>query len=433
MIRILTSQVKSKVGEEVKLQGNLHKVRKLGGLTFGVVRDRGGIIQIITEDKDSVLARLKRESIIEVIGIVKEQEKAPNGFEIVISNIEVISEVNEDLPFEIDKNEINANIDTLLNHRGISLRNLKNKAIFKVQASILKAYRDFLTEKGFTEVNTSKIVANATEGGSEVFEIKYFDRKAYLAQSPQFYKQMTMGVFERVFETNFVYRAEPHNTSRHINEYLSLDAEFGYIDSFYDIINLENEMLVYIIDYVRKINKEDLKFFDADLPKVPSDNKMPIIKFRDAQKILEENYNQDCKGLVDLEPEHEKLLCAYVLEKFGSDFVFITHYPTVKRPMYTMPDSEDPEHTCSFDLLCRGLEVTTGGQRIHNYEMLCSNIEKWGNKVSDFEDYLEPFKYGMPKHGGWGMGLERITGRFLGLSNVKESTILPRDVDRLNP
>lgn len=432
MERILASEAKNLVGQEVLLQGSLHKVRDLGGLCFGILRDRSGIIQITTEDKDSYLQKLKRESIIEVIGTVKNQEKAPDGVEVVITKLNIINEVKEDLPFEIDKNEINANLDTILNYRCVSLRNLRNRSIFKVEAVLLKSFREFFEKNGFTEINTSKIIGAATEGGTEVFKIKYFDRDAYLAQSPQFYKQMMLGTFERVYETNFVYRAEPHNTSRHLNEYISMDIEMGYINSVEDIMNIEQKYLGYAIKSIENECKQDLERLEISLPTIPESG-IPRIKFEDAQKILDEKYGQHCFGENDFEPEQEKLLGKYAKEELGSDFIFITQYKTVKRPMYTMVDPENPELTFGFDLLFKGLEITSGAQREHRYEELLKNIARKGLNEKDFEDYLNAFKYGLPPHGGFAIGLERLTAQFLNISNVRETTILPRDVDRLTP
>ena len=432
MERIFTNELKNKIGEKVFLKGSLHKVRDLGGLCFGVLRDKNGIVQITTEDKDSILPKLKRESIIEVSGEVKICEKAANGIEIYLDYIKCLVEVKEDLPFEIDKNDINASLDTILNFRSISLRNLKNRSIFKIQHTILKAFREYFTKEGFTEMNSSKLLGSATEGGANVFKVKYFDKEAYLAQSPQFYKQMMVGVFERVFETNFVYRAEEHNTSRHLNEYMSLDIELGYIDSVVDVMKAEEGFFKYAINLLKTECSEDFERLNTELPIIP-DTGIPMIKFADAQKLLDEKYGQKCFGEPDLEPEHEKLLGEYAKKELGSDFIFITHYPTVKRPMYTMIDSENTEFTCSFDLLFKGLEITSGAQREHRYEELKKNMERKGLNPADFEDYLSAFKFGLPPHGGFGIGLERVTAQCLGVSNVRETTLLPRDLDRLTP
>lgn len=432
MERIFTNELKDKVGQKVLIKGQLHKVRDLGGLCFGVLRDKNGIVQITTEDKDSILPKLKRESVIEVIGEVKTCEKATNGLEVYIEDIKCLVEVKEDLPFEIDKNEIKANLDTILNFRSVSLRNLKNRSIFKIQATLIKAFREYFIDNSFTEINTSKLLGAATEGGANVFKVKYFNKDAFLAQSPQFYKQMMVGIFERVFETNFVYRAEEHNTSRHLNEYMSLDMEMGFIDSFVDIMKTEEGFLKHAISLLKSECAEDFERLEARFPIIP-DSGIPMIKFSDAQKILDEKYGQHCFGESDLEPEHEKLLGEYAKSEFNSDFIFITHYPTVKRPMYTMIDSENPEFTYSFDLLFKGLEITSGAQREHRYEELIKNMINKGLDPKDFEDYLSSFKYGLPPHGGFGIGLERLTAQCLDITNVRETTLLPRDLDRLTP
>ncbi len=432
MERAFTNSLKNKVGEKVLIKGHLHKVRDLGGLCFGVLRDKTGIVQITTEDKDSILPKLKRESIIEVIGEVKTCEKATNGLEVYIDEIKCLNEVKEDLPFEIDKNEIKANLDTILNYRSISLRNLKNRSIFKIQATLIKAFREYFINEGFTEINTSKLLGAATEGGANVFKVKYFDKDAFLAQSPQFYKQMMVGVFEKVFETNFVYRAEEHNTSRHLNEYMSLDMEMGFIDSFVDVMKAEEGFLKYAIKLLKEECAEDFERLEATYPVIPESG-IPMIKFSDAQKILDEKYGQHCFGEPDLEPEHEKLLGEYAKFEFGSDFIFVTHYPTKKRPMYTMIDPENPEFTYSFDLLFKGLEITSGAQREHRYEELIQNMKNKGLNPADFEDYLMAFRFGLPPHGGFGIGLERLTAQCLDILNVRETTLLPRDLDRLTP
>lgn len=432
MERIFTSELKNKIGEKVLLKGSLHKVRDLGGLCFGVLRDKDGIVQITTEDKNSVLPKLKRESIIEVTGEVKLCEKAPSGIEIYLDDVKCLVEVAEDLPFEIDKGEINASLDHILNFRAVSLRNLRNRSIFKIQHTILKAFREYFIREGYTEMNSSKLLGAATEGGANVFKVKYFDREAYLAQSPQFYKQMMVGVFERVFETNFVYRAEEHNTSRHLNEYMSLDIELGFINSVVDVMKAEEGFFRYAIELLKKDCAEDFERLKAEFPVIPESG-IPMIKFADAQKLLDEKYGQKCFGEPDLEPEHEKLLGEHARKELGSDFIFITHYPTVKRPMYTMVDTENPEFTCSFDLLFKGLEITSGAQREHRYEELKKNMERKGLNPSEFEDYLSAFKFGLPPHGGFGIGLERVTAQCLNINNVRETTLLPRDLDRLTP
>ena len=272
-------------------------------------------------------------------------------------------------------------------------------------------------------------MSEGAEGGTELFKIKYFEKTAYLAQSPQFYKQMMVGAgFERVFEVAHVYRAEEHNTSRHLNEYVSMDLEFGFIENEYDIMDLEEELIKYILNSVEGKGIKYLELLKAKLPKIHED--IPKIELKEAIKIIENKYNK--KGLEgDLDPEAEKLICKYAREELGCDFIFITNYPRKKRPMYTMPLGE--EGTRSFDLLFRGVEITSGGQRIHNYNMLISSMKEKGLNPNDYEGYIEIFKYGMPKHGGLGIGLERLTVQLLNLSNIREASLIPRDRTRITP
>lgn len=431
MERILTNEVRGKIGERVLIKGSLHKVRDLGGVCFGVVRDRSGLMQIVTEDINSELTRLKKESIIEVEGLVVENQEAPGGLEVKIEKIQVLVEVKEDLPLEIDKLMIKSHLDKILDHRPISLRNLRNRSIFRIQAVILKAFRDYFSGEGFTEINSSKIIGAATEGGANVFEIDYFEQKAFLAQSPQFYKQIMIGSFERVFETNFVYRAEPSNTSRHITEYMSLDMEMGYIDSVLDVVEAEIGFLRKTMEYLKEFCADDLKLLEIDLPVLSE--KIPVIKFAEVLAILAKNYGRKDEGGIDLDAQDEKNLGDWAKKEHKSDFVFVTYYPTVNRPFYTMVSEENREESCSFDLLFKGLEITSGAQREHRYEKLIENMLAKGLKPEQFDDYLMAFKYGLPPHGGLGIGLERLTAQLLNLENVREATLLPRDMGRVRP
>jgi nondiscriminating aspartyl-tRNA synthetase len=434
MKRTLSSQVAKNVGKEVLVEGWIHKIRKLGGINFLVIRDREGLVQAIVEGEESLekLKDLTTETVVKLTGKVVKEDRAPGGAEIHVSEVTILAPVKEDLPVEINKKELNVNLDTLFDWRPITLRAPKQRAIFKVQAEILSAWRDFFKEHEFTEINTPKIVeAGAETGGAEMFEVKYFKRKAFLAQSPQLYKQIMVGAFERVFETAYAYRAEPHSTSRHINEYLSLDVEMGFIDSWTDLIDLHQEQVKYILERLKKNAAEEFELLGATIPEYV---KIPTLKLREAQEILEKEYGE--KGIVgepDLEPKHEKQICEYSKKKWGSEFIFISHYPSKKRPFYTMDDPESPEETLSFDLLFRGLEVTTGSQRLHRYEDYLAKMKKRGMSTEGFEDYLNVFKYGMPPHGGFCQGLERLTARFLELDNVKEASLFPRDMNRIKP
>lgn len=434
MKRTLTGEINKEIGKEVTLCGWIHKLRKLGGISFIVLRDRRGLAQAVIDGskENEKLSELTTESVVKITGKVVKEERAPHGAELHNCKIEVISPVKEDIPFSINKKELNINLDTLLDNRPITLRNPKQKAIFKVQAEIVDEFRRFLSSNQFTEINSPSIVSSGLEtGGAEMFEVKYFKQKAFLSQSPQMYKQILVGVYERVFETAYMYRAEKHSTSRHLNEYMSLDLEMGFIDSFEDIMNLEEEFLVSLIKRLERNCKEEFEMLNAGLPKIP--NKIPRIKLSEAQQILEKEYKEKCAGAPDLDPKQERLISEYATKKFGSEFVFITHYPSKKRPFYTYDDPDSPKETLSFDLMFRGQEITTGGQRLHIYEDYLRKMKDRGMDPKNFEDYLSVFKYGMPPHGGLAIGLERLTARLLNLDNIREASLFPRDINRLRP
>jgi nondiscriminating aspartyl-tRNA synthetase len=429
MNRILVNELKSELGKIVKVQGWVHRVRKLGKLAFIILRDRSGLVQCVVNAKAIDVKGLKLESVVEFIGEVQRKEGSYEDIEIWIHSLEIISSVNEDLPIEINKEELEANIDTILNNRVLSLRNAKVNAVFKIQAVLAQAFQGFLSAEGFTQVFTPKIVSEGTEGGTEMFEVKYFEKKAYLAQSPQFYKQMMVGAgYERVFEIGHVYRAEEHNTVRHLNEYVSLDFELGFIRDEIDIMKLEERLLQYMLSYVGGKCNDELKLLKVSMPNIG--NNIPSMRLSEAIDILKEKYGRaDLEG--DLDPEGEKQICEYAKEHLNSEFLFLTHYPKRKRPMYAMPTEGTLTH--SFDLLFRGLEITTGGQRIHNYKQLKESISSRGLNVESFKDYLEVFKFGMPPHGGLAIGLERLTSQLLGYKNIREVTLFPRDRDRIRP
>ncbi|AZR74487.1 aspartate--tRNA(Asn) ligase [Anoxybacter fermentans] len=429
MKRQLARELEGKIGETVKIQGWVHRIRNLGGIAFILLRDRSGVVQCVVDTKEIDIKGLKLESVVEIIGRVKEESRVELGLEILVQELKVISKVVEDLPIEINNEELKANLDTVLNHRVLSLRNLKTNAIFKVQAALAQGFAAFLKKEGFTQIFTPKIVATGTEGGTELFQVQYFDKKAYLAQSPQFYKQMLVGAgYERVFEIGHVYRAETHDTSRHTNEFISLDLEMGFIEDERDVMALETRMLKEIFAFIKEECARELDLLEVEVPEIGDE--IPSIKFPEALEILRQEYGkEDLK--MDLDPEGERLIAKYVKERYGSEFVFITHYPQAKRPMYTMPAEDGLTH--SFDLLFRGLEITTGGQRIHDYEQLKASIISRGLSVESFSDYLEVFKFGMPPHGGLAIGLERLTGQLLGYKNIRQTTLFPRDRYRIRP
>jgi len=393
MERVLSKDIAKHIGKEIKLSGWIHRIRKIGGLAFVVLRDGTDLVQTVFDKKDTLKAieDLKEESVVSIVGKVVKEKRAPLGAELKVSKVEIISKVTEDLPITINKKELHLNIDTLLDNRTLALRNPKLRAIFSVQEEILQAFRSFFVEHGFTEINTPKIVcAGAETGGAEMFSLKYFKKGlAYLAQSPQLYKQIMVGVFERVFETAYVYRAEPHATTRHINEYMSLDVEMGFIESWMDLIDIHQELVKYMIDWLSKSSKENFEILGAKIPKYV---KIPILRFREAQEILEKEYKIKCLGAPDLDPRQEKAICEYTAKKNNSEFVFITHYPRKKRPFYTYDDPKNPDETLSFDLLFRGLEVTTGGQRHHEYNKILEKMKEKSIEPKDFKEYLDVFK-----------------------------------------
>ena len=421
-----------RLGEEVKVNGAVHTIRDMGTVAFVILRKREGLVQCVYEEGVTKfnLKDLREAATVEVTGKLTESEKAPNGIEIRLSEIKVLSMPKDSLPLAVSKWKLNTSLEAKLNYRSISLRNVRERAKFKIQEGIVRGFRDFLYKEGFTEIHTPKIGAKSAEGGANLFRLEYFHRPAILQQSPQFYKQMMVGVFDRVFETAPVFRAEKHNTKRHLNEYTSLDFEMGYIDGFEDIMAMETGFLQYAMELLKKEYDRELKVLGVELPDV---SHIPAVKFADIKEIVAEKYNHKMRNPFDLEPEEEVLIGRYAKEEWGSDFVFVTHYPSKKRPFYAMDDPEDPRYTLSFDLLFRGLEITTGGQRIHDYKMLTDKIAARGMTEEGMEQYLATFKHGMPPHGGLGIGLERLTMQLLGEDNVRETTLFPRDLSRLEP
>ena len=419
-------------GKEIRMNGAVHTIRHMGEVAFVILRKSRGLVQCVYEAgvTDFDIRELKEESAVEVMGVVKAEERAPQGFEIRLKEIRVLSQPAEPLPLAVSKWKLNTSLETKLSLRPISLRNVRERAKFKIQEGIVRGFRDYLLSQGFTEIRTPKIVARGTEGGSNVFKLEYFNKKAELGQSPQFYKQTMVGVYDRVFEAAPVFRAEKHNTTRHLNEYTSLDFEMGYIDSFRDVMDMETGMLQYVMRLLEQEYKKELDMLGVTLPEV---GRIPAVRFDQAKELVSRKYDRKIRNPYDLEPEEELLIGRYFKEEYGSDFVFVTHYPSKKRPFYAMDDPEDPKFTLSFDLMFRGLEVTTGGQRIHDYREITDKMEKRGMDPEDIASYLMIFKYGMPPHGGLGIGLERLTMRLLDEQNVREASLFPRDVTRLEP
>lgn len=428
----LEDLLKAEEGTTIILEGAVHSVRDMGEIAFVILRKKEGLIQTVWEEgkTDLELSEIREGDYIHVTGQVKDEERAPHGKEVRLSTISHLSHVSCPLPLSIDKWKLNTSLEAKLDRRSLSLRNIRERARFRIQEGIVRGFRDFLYEQGFTEIHTPKIGAKSAEGGANMFRLSYFHRPAVLQQSPQLYKQMMVGVFDRVFETGPVFRAEKHNTRRHLNEYTSLDFEMGYIHSFLDICAMETGFLQYTMNLLEKEYSKELKLLNITLPDV---EKIPYVRFDEAKRLVSEKYNRKIRNPFDLEPEEEELIGKYFKEEYNADFVFVTHYPSKKRPFYAMDDPEDTRYTLSFDLLYHGLEITTGGQRIHDLNMLEEKIQAKGMTEEGLEQYLDAFRFGMPPHGGLGIGLERLTMQLLGEDNVREACLFPRDMSRLEP
>jgi nondiscriminating aspartyl-tRNA synthetase len=426
--RIQSDLLKSKIGQKVTVAGRIYSIRKLGGINFVILQDRAGLIQAVFDKK---AGDLKIGSWARIEGEAKEEKRAFGGAEIQGERIEVFSQPAGELPFDLSKKELSVNLKTLLDHRPLTIRHEKVRSIFKIYATLIAAYAGIMRSLGFLEIKTPKILGAASEGGANFFGINYFGKKAFLAQSPQFYKQICVGAFERVFEIGPVFRAEKHFTTRHINEYTSLDAEMGFIESYEDVMGALTEVLSFVFKEIREKNQKEMDLYGAIVSDVPE--KIPRYKLVQIKEIIKEKYGYEVPPETDIDPKGEALAGQFAKEELRSDFIFITHYPRSMRPFYTMPDEENPEETKGFDLLFKGVELVTGSQRIHDYKQLVQSIKKAGLNPKEFSFYLEAFKYGMPPHGGWGMGSERLVQQLLNLSTIKEAVLFPRDVKRLWP
>ncbi len=421
------------LGKEIRTEGAIHAIRNMGKVAFIVLRKRDGIIQCVADASDGAVdpGTLEEADTVIAGGVLEKNEKAPGGAEVHLTGIRVLSRPAEAMPVPIARAKMRVSLETNLNLRPVTLRNERERARFKIQEGITRGFRDYLYSQGFTEVHTPKISSKGAEGGANIFKLDYFHHPAVLAQSPQFWKQIMVGVFDRVFETGPVFRAEKHNTKRHLNEYTSLDFEMGYIDSFYDICAMETGVLQYIMKLLQESYAEPLALLG--ITELPKTDENPYVRFDDAKRLVSAKYSRAIRNPYDLEPEEEALIGRYFKEEYGADFVFVTHYPSKKRPFYAMDDPENPKFTLSFDCLFRGLEITTGGQRIHDYNELLAKIERKGMEPDGMDGYLMAFRHGMPPHGGLGIGLERLTMQLLGVDNVRETTLFPRDMTRLEP
>ena len=423
-----------KDGDAVKVRGAVHRIKDMGDFAFVIIRSPRRTFQCIWETTDAA-QKLSPEDWVLIDGAIVADERSPLGFDIRISAVEKVGGAAEKLPLEIsnDRKMKNLQLETLLDNRVVTLRNPRIRAIMRVADGVMYGFRQFLREEGFTEFVPPKMVMGGAEGGADMFMVKYFDQRAYLNQSPQQYKQTMVGVFEKVFTVGPVFRGENSNTPRHLTEFQGLDLEMGFIESFQDLMELETRMFQYIF---RLLNTEYAAELDLVLGsgcRLPELDKVPQIKFADAKELYAQKSGKKITDPVDLAPEEEKWLGQYFLEETGSPLVFVTHYPSVKRPFYAMDDPENPRYTLSYDLLLYGLEITTGGQRIHDYDQQVAKMKKRHMDPADFENYLTMHKYGLPPHGGFGLGLERIVQKLLELDNIREASAFPRDRNRLVP
>jgi len=427
MSRTLTAQLRTQIDREVTLEGWVHRRRRLSTVTFLVLRDRSGLGQVVATDPRTrtVIDSLGEETVVRVSGTVAANAAAPGGAELTDPTIELLSDPAETPALELWRPRLNVSLPTLLDHAPIAWRHPRQRAVWQVAAASLRGYRAALDQRGFTEIATPKLVGSATESGADVFVVDYFGRPAYLAQSPQFYKQVMVGVFERVYEVGPVFRAEPHDTVRHLAEYVSLDAELGYIADHRDVVAVLRDSIAAMVDAIRE-TPSLAELAGARLPVVPAE--FPIIHFSNALQMIGADPDEP-----DLAPEHERAIGQWGLDTFGSEFVVVEGYPAAKRPFYTHPQPTDPRWTNSFDLLFRGLELVTGGQRLHRYRDYEAALAARGEPSAPYQGYLQAFRHGMPPHGGFAIGLERWVARLIEADNVRRTTLFPRDLHRLSP
>ena len=436
-MRTLSCELKNKIGESVTVAGWLHKKRLLGGLNFITLRDRSGLIQVLVEDKNEIekLRGLQIGTVMTVEGKVVADERAPGGAELHDVKITVDVPVTDEPPIEIDKplDHKSENLDTLFEHRVIGLRNLNEQAIFKIQTAVKQAIRDYLDGQEFTEFNSPKLLGASTEGGAEVFELDYFGKTATLAQSAQFYKQIMVGVFERAYEIGSTYRAEPSATSRHMTEFMTVDVEMGFID-FDELLRFVSGLLNYVADDVWARYESDLKKWNAVKPTLPAE--IPRLPLMEVHELYSQATGEDSRGEKDLRPDEERWVCEYAKKNLGSEAVFVVDWPASDMKFYHRKNATNPELAERADLLFRGVEIATTSMREHRYDVLVEQLREMtgGDPDSDgFRYYFSAFKYGMPPHGGFGLGLERLTQKIIGLDNIKEATLFPRDINRLAP
>jgi nondiscriminating aspartyl-tRNA synthetase len=433
MERTLISDLKDTIGETVTIKGWVSVRRDQGKMVFFDIRDRSGTVQAVVLPKSTAIETAKNtnlESVVSVEGNVNERPeknrnpKVQNGdIELEVLNLEILSQAAT-LPFDMSAAGLNLELTTELDHRALTLRHPRLRAIFKVQAIIIDSFRAFMKSQGFFEFQAPSIAPATAEGGAEVFEVKYFEHKAFLSQSPQLYKQIVMTAFERVFSVNKVFRAEPSATTRHLTEVVSLDAEMAFIDSWRDVRDMSEQTVRYILEQVKEKCAQELEFLGAELPVMIEET--PTLSLTEAFEKIGVPADKD------LNPEQERQLCEKIKEETGSDFVYVYGYPTRQKPFYVYPNPENPKFNEGMDLLCRGVEWLSGGRRIHDYEQLMSHVEKWGMDPKKIEMFLEAFRYGVPPEGGFAFGAERMTMQILGLKNIREASMFPRDMNRID-
>lgn len=436
--RIVIRDTLTNIGKEIVVAGWVHTVRAHGKIAFFDLRDRSGILQIGAFSKDLAkqVSTLGPQDVVKVVGIVKEREvryinkNSPTGsVELEAKEVTLIQKSAE-MPFDMGGKDLIVDLPTLLDHRALTLRHPKVQAIFKVQAVIIDSFREYLKSQDFFEFQAPSIAPAVAEGGSEVFEVTYFDHKAYLSQSPQLYKQIVMTAFERVFSVNKVFRAEPSVTTRHLTEVVSLDAEMAFIESWKDVRDMADQTIKYIFKQLEEKCNDELALFDATVPSTIKST--PTISLREAQQKIFDHSGRDVRSEKDLNPEDEREICAIIKEETGSDLVFVYGYPTKKKPFYVYPNPEEPEFNEGMDLLCRGVEWLSGGRRINDYDQLQQHVKEWKMDPNKIKMFLDAFKYASPPEGGFAFGAERITMQILGLSNIREAAMFPRDMERID-
>lgn len=436
--RTLVREVASKIGETVTVRGWLHKKRLLGGLNFITLRDRSGLVQTLIDNKDELekLRGLQIGTVLALTGTVVADERAPGGAELHDVKVEVEVPVTDEPPIEIDKpiGHKSENLDTLFEHRVLNLRNIQEQKIFKIRASVLRYIREYMHENDFTEIQTPKLLGASPEGGAEVFKLDYFGQEATLAQSPQLYKQIMVGVFERVFEIGQAYRAELSATTRHLTELTMLDVEMGFVENYDEVLDTIGDLVQFVLRKVYDEHAADLKSLNAPELKLPEDGKVPRFGITEIHEMYTKATKTDTTQEADLTPDEERWIGDYVRKQLGSDLVYVKDFPLSTHKFY-QKKADDGKTVLSADLLLRGVEISTAPLREHNYETLLQQMKDSGIDPEDpgFKYYLQAFKYGLPIHGGCGLGIDRLVQKTIGLANVKEATLFPRDINRLTP